>query len=204
MGAYEYMRLLWRRKQTDTMRYIQRMRTWHYRQLKAVHRVSKPSRPDNARMLGYRAKPGYCIFRSRVRRGAFVRPVAKGQTMGKPRNMGVHEQKLHHSNQAIAEKRAGKYCGGLRVLNSYWVGEDGVYKYYEVIFVDPAHTCIRNDPKINWIVNSVHKRRECRGLTSATKRSRGLGKGINYTKTMGGSRRGNWKRRNTIQVHRYR
>merc|ERR1719433_1732935 len=35
-------------------------------------------------MLGYKAKQGYVIYRARVRRGCFVRHVAKGQTMGKP------------------------------------------------------------------------------------------------------------------------
>jgi hypothetical protein len=25
------------------------------------------------------------------------------------------------------------------VLNSYWINQDGVYKYYEVILVDPNH-----------------------------------------------------------------
>ncbi|XP_075260272.1 large ribosomal subunit protein eL15-like [Convolutriloba macropyga] len=204
MGAAEYQKMLWRKKQSDTMRYILRMRAWHYRQLKAVHRVPHPSRPDKARMLGYKAKQGFVIYRARVRRGGFVRHVAKGQTMGKPTNQGVHELKLAKSHQAIAEKRAGKYAGALRILNSYWVGSDGTYKYFEVIMIDPMHPAVRKDPKINWIVSAKHKHRECRGLTSASKKSRGLGKGIGYAKTIGGSRRGNWKRRNTLQMHRYR
>ena len=45
----------------------------------------------------------------------------------------------------------GRKIGSLRVLNSYWVGEDSTYKYYEVIMVDPAHTAIRRDPRIQWI-----------------------------------------------------
>merc|ERR1712107_795756 len=69
---------------------------------------------------------------------------------------------------------------GLRVLNSYWVGQDSTYKYFEVIMVDVAHKCIRRDPKVNWIVNAVHKHRELRGLTAAGKRSRGLGHGRRY------------------------
>ena len=43
------------------------------------------------------------------------------------------------------------------MLNSYWVNQDGVYKYYEVILVDPQHKAIRKDPRINWIVKAVHK-----------------------------------------------
>jgi len=53
--------------------------------------------------------------------------------------------------------------GSLRVLNSYWVAEDGTHKYYEVICVDPMHNAIRNDARINWICNPVHKHREMKG-----------------------------------------
>jgi large subunit ribosomal protein L15e len=28
------------------------------------------------------------------------------------------------------------------VLNSYWINQDGVYKYYEVILVDPNHKAV--------------------------------------------------------------
>ena len=48
----------------------------------------------------------------------------------------------------LTEERVGRKIGSLRVLNSYWVGEDSTYKYYEVIMVDPAHTAIRRDPRI--------------------------------------------------------
>merc|ERR1712210_97347 len=63
-----------------------------------------------------------------------------------------------------AEERVGRHCGSLRVMNSYWVGEDSTYKYFEVILVDPNHNAIRNNPKTQWITKSVHKHREMRGL----------------------------------------
>ena len=37
------------------------------------------------------------------------------------------------------QERVGRRCGGLRVLNSYWVAQDSSYKYYEVILIDPSH-----------------------------------------------------------------
>nr|GMC84402.1 60S ribosomal protein L15-like [Ipomoea batatas] len=77
--------------------------------------------------------------------------------------------KFQRSKHSVAEERAGRKLGGLRVLNSYWINEDSTYKYYEVILVDPAHAAIRNDPRINWLCNPVHKHRELRGLTSARK-----------------------------------
>ena len=58
MGAYKYMQELWRKKQSDVMRFLMRVRTWQLRQLSAIHRASRPLRPDKARRLGYRAKQG--------------------------------------------------------------------------------------------------------------------------------------------------
>lgn len=51
----------------------------------------------------------------------------------------------------MAEERVGRRVAALKVLNSYWVGQDGSHKFYEVICVDPNHKRIRNDAKINWI-----------------------------------------------------
>ena len=53
-------------------------RCWEYRQLNVIHRASRPSRPDKARRLGYKAKQGYVIYRVRVRRGNRKKPVPKG------------------------------------------------------------------------------------------------------------------------------
>jgi len=62
----------------------------------------------------------------------------------------------------------------MEVLNSYWVGEDGKYHFYEVILVDPMHPSIMNDPKINWVSSRTSKRRVLRGKTSAGQKGRGL------------------------------
>merc|ERR1711944_82669 len=204
MGAYKYMQELYRKKQSDVMRFLLRVRCWQYRQLSTIHRASRPTRPDKARRLGYRAKQGYVIYRIRIRRGGRKRPVPKGATYGKPVNQGVNSLKNQRSHQAIAEERVGRKCKSLRVLNSYWVAQDSSYKFYEVICVDIFHKAIRRDAKINWICNSVHKHREMRGLTSANKKSRGLGKGHKYNMTIGGSRRAQWKRNNRLSLRRKR
>ena len=82
--------------------------------------------------------------------------------------------------------------------------QDSTYKYFEIILVDQAHTAIRNDPRINWICNAVHKHRELRGLTSAGKKYRGLrGRGHLYHKARP-SKRGTWKRNNSLSLRRYR
>ena len=49
---------LYRKKQSDVMRYLLRIRCWQYRQLAKVHRVPRSTRPDKARRLGYKNKQG--------------------------------------------------------------------------------------------------------------------------------------------------
>ncbi|ESR44737.1 hypothetical protein CICLE_v10002413mg [Citrus x clementina] len=146
MGAYKYVSELWRKKQSDVMRFLQRVRCWEYRQHPSIVRVTRPTRPDKARRLGYKAKQGYVVYRVRVRRGGRKRPVPKGIVYGKPTNQGVTQLKFQRSKRSVAEERAGRKLGGLKVLNSYWINEDSTYKYFEVILVDAAHNAIRNDP----------------------------------------------------------
>jgi len=205
MGAYKYMTELYRKKQSDVLRYLLRVRCWQYRQLTKVHRCPRSTRPDKARRLGYKNKQGYVIYRIAMRRGGRKRPVAKGCPYGKPKTSGaVKQQKPERNLQSIAEERVGRSLKGLRVLNSYWVGADSTYKYFEVILIDIAHKAIKRDPKINWMVAAVQKHRELRGLTGAGKRSRGIGKGRCFNQTTGGSRRATWLRRNSLKLRRKR
>ncbi|KAF5021987.1 hypothetical protein F66182_5944 [Fusarium sp. NRRL 66182] len=203
MGALKYVEELQKKKQSDVVAFLLRVRCWELRQLNVIHRASRPSRLDKARRLGYKAKQGYVIYRVRVRRGGRKRPAPKGATYGKPTNQGINQLKYQRSLKATAEERVGRRCANLRVLNSYWINQDSTYKYYEVILVDPQHKAIRIDPRINWIVNPVHKHRESRGLTATGKKSRGLNKGHRYNKTKAG-RRKTWKRHNTLSLWRYR
>jgi len=99
------MQELYRKKQSDVMRYLLRIRVWQYRQLTKLHRSPRPTRPDKARRLGYRAKQGFVIYRIRVRRGGRKRPVPKGCTYGKPKSHGVNQLKPYRGLQSIAEVR---------------------------------------------------------------------------------------------------
>ncbi len=90
MGAYKYLEELWRKKQSDVMRFIMRIRTWEYRQLPVIHRCTRPSRPEKARKLGYKAKQGYIVYRTKVRRCGRKRPVKKGIVYGKPSSVGIN------------------------------------------------------------------------------------------------------------------
>jgi large subunit ribosomal protein L15e len=204
MGAYKYLEELWKRKQSDVLRFLLRVRCWEFRQLPGIVRLTGPSRPDKARRMGYKAKQGYVVYRVRVRRGGRKKPVHKGIVYGKPVNQGITQLKPTRNLRSVAEERAGRKLGGLRVLNSYWVNEDSTYKYFEVILVDIAHKAIRDDARINWIVEPVHKHRELRGLTSAGKKFRGLRHKGHATNKLRPSRRATWKRNNRISLKRYR
>nr|KAF6492924.1 ribosomal protein L15 [Molossus molossus] len=106
--------------------------------------------------------------------------------------------------RSVAEEQPGHHCGTLRVLNSYWVGKDSTYKLFEAILIDPFHKAIRRNPDTQWIIKPVHKHREMRGLTSAGRKSCGLGKGHKFHHTIDGSRPAAWRRRNTLLLHYYR
>ena len=204
MGAYSYLRQLWTKKQSDVMRFLLRIRCWEYRQLPELVRLTHPTRPDKARLMGYKAKQGYSIFRIRIRRGGRRKVADKNRVYGKNRTHHIYKLTPKLNLQSLAEQKAGAALQSLRLLNSYWVNQDGVYKYYECIFVDPNHPAIQHDPKINWICDAVHRRREARGLTGAGRKHRALnGKGHGYRK-MRPSRYSDWKARNIMKLHRFR
>lgn len=159
-------------KESPELLQLMRERLPKWRRGASVKRIERPLRIDRARALGYKAKQGFVIARARIRRGGLhkIRPKA-GR---KPKAMGVVKFSPGKSLQWIAEERAAKKFPNLEVLNSYYVWEDGISKYYEVILVDPNHPVIKNDPTINWICEKHHRGRVFRGLTSAGKRARGL------------------------------
>jgi large subunit ribosomal protein L15e len=77
----------------------------------------------------------------------------------------------------------------MEVLNSYWVGEDGKHKWYEVILVDPNHPSIMSDKELGWISKGPHRGRAEHGKTSAGRKGRGMSrKGIGTEKTRPGIR----------------
>ncbi len=101
-------------------------------------RIEHPTRLDKARKLGYKAKQGFVVARTRVRRGGLrkLRP----RSGRRPKRMGVAKFKAGKSIRLIAEERTAKKFPNLEVLNSYWVGEDGKHKWFEVILVDPQQS----------------------------------------------------------------
>ncbi|OGS45685.1 MAG: 50S ribosomal protein L15e [Euryarchaeota archaeon RBG_16_67_27] len=169
---YGYVKQAWKNPHVGVVEETHWARMVAWRRGPAVLRIERPTRIDRARELGYRAKQGYVVVRIRVRRGGRRKPHPMGGR--KPKRRGLLKITMAKSIQRIGEERAAKRFPNLEVLNSYWVGEDGTHKYYEVILVDPQHPVIRSDPKINWICTPGHRGRAFRGLTSAGKKGRGL------------------------------
>jgi LSU ribosomal protein L15E len=66
--------------------------------------------------------------------------------------MGVYGITLWKSWQQVAEERAARRYPNLEVLGSYWVADDGMYRYFEVIMIDPAAPTVKGDPDYAGIV----------------------------------------------------
>ncbi|HLN45569.1 MAG: 50S ribosomal protein L15e [Chloroflexota bacterium] len=170
--AYKYIAEEWAKPEKSFVEELMRQRLIEWRKQQTVTRIERPTRLDKARKLGYKAKQGFVIARTKVRRGGLrkIRPKAGRR----PKRMGVNKFKPAKSLRLIAEERTARKFPNLEVLNSYWVGEDGRSKWFEVILVDRSSPSIKNDKDINWITEKQHKRRVYRSLTSAGKKIRSL------------------------------
>ena len=155
-----------------TMRSVMQERKMLWRRQPPIVRVEYPTRIDQARGYGYKAKQGFAIARVRIRKGALhkIRP-RRGR---RPKRMGVNKITAEKSNQRIAEERVQKKFPNMEILGSYWVYEDGQNKWFEIVLVDPSHPVIQNDKKLSWLTRPANRSRAIRGLTPEGKRSRGL------------------------------
>ena len=138
----------------------------------AIVRIEKPTNIARAHKLGYKAKKGFVMARVRIRKGSGLH--RRPHSGRRPKRMGVRKLTRKKNIQTMAEVRANEKFPNCEVLNSYWIGEDGKYKYFEIILVDISAPEIQADREINWICSNKHKQRAVRGLTSAGKKARGL------------------------------
>ncbi len=167
MGVYQHIRELWKKPRSNFIE-LMKQRFIEWRREPATVRIERPTRLDRARSLGYKAKPGIIIVRQRVLRGGRMRPkIRKGR---RPKAMR-RKKIVAKSYQWICEERAARKYPNYEVLNSYFVGKDGKYIWYEVILVETSHPAIKADKNLSWITSNKHKGRVFRGLTSAAKKS---------------------------------
>jgi large subunit ribosomal protein L15e len=175
MGMYKYLKKHFR---SEEYKKIMKEKLISWRKQPVLLRIDRPTRLDRARSLGYKAKQGFVLVRFRIKKGARKRETPSGGR--KPLRSGKKQMTPGMNHQHISVLRVAKKFPNLEVLNSYYVADDGRSKWFEVILVDPNNPAIKNDPKFKWI--SKQKRRVYRGLTSAGKKSRGLGKGKGFEK----------------------
>ncbi|MBT3835708.1 50S ribosomal protein L15e [Candidatus Woesearchaeota archaeon] len=172
MGIYIKIREIWK-KPKEGLGPIWRERLLAWRKEDSTVRIERPTRLDRARSLGYKAKQGIIVVRQRVPRGGHTRPqIKKGR---RPKRYGTRLN-LSKNYQQIAEERAQKKFVNLTVLNSYWVMEDGIYYWYEIIMVDPKHPVIKSDKNLQWLQSKRSGSRVFHGKTSSGKKGRGMRK----------------------------
>jgi large subunit ribosomal protein L15e len=170
---YKYIQNLWKNpKKNLGATYKEHLISW--RKEPAFVRIARPTRIDRARRLGYRAKQGIIVVRARVQKGVTKRPAITHAR--RPKRHVMLKLPVRKSKQRIAEERANREYKNMEVLNSYWVGDDSKHEWFEVIMVDPNHSRIFKDKKLNFMCRKVNTGRAHRGLTSSGKKSRGLRK----------------------------
>lgn len=128
----KYMAKLWK-SPAKNLGEIQKQRLVEWRKESVVTRIEKPTRIDRARSLGYKAKQGFCVARVRVGKGMRKRPKPSGGRGPKKAGRFFPPGK---SKQAIGEEKVARKFPNMEVLASYYVGEDGNFKWYEAVLVD--------------------------------------------------------------------
>lgn len=141
MSAYKYMAEAWRKTSSSYVKELMRTEAIKWRSEPTVHRIEAPTRLDRARRLGYRAKQGFVVVRVRVRKGGARKP--RPVSGRRQKAMGVVKYTRAKSLKEIAEGRAAKKFPNLKVLNSYWVWEDGKSTWFEVILLDLNHPAVK-------------------------------------------------------------
>ncbi|MBQ0106920.1 MAG: 50S ribosomal protein L15e [Methanocorpusculum sp.] len=168
-SMYGYVRDAWKKPAASGVKKLlwERMQTW--RKQGAVVRIERPTRIDRAHALGYKAKQGIIVVRSAIRRGG--RRKSRYIRGRRTNRMSMRKATPGKNLRTIAEERAQNRYPNMEVLNSYWVGQDGHHKYFEVILVDRASPSVLADKDLAWVADT--RGRVYRGKTSAGKKGRG-------------------------------
>lgn len=156
MGMYKHIKETFKKEFKDRDD-VYRKRLSRWKKEGSMVREERPTNLSRARTLGYKAKQGYAIIRVKISRGQRKRPAPSG---GRKPGKNIRYLSPGKSLQHIAEQRAARRYRNMEVLNSYWIGEDGQRKYFEIIMVDP-----------NLVKIDVSRSRAFRGLTSSARKS---------------------------------
>ncbi|RMD72483.1 MAG: 50S ribosomal protein L15e, partial [Cyanobacteria bacterium J149] len=140
--------------------YRERVSLW--RKEGSVVQTEKPYNLPSARKYGYKAAKGFVVVRVKIKKGKRKRPKPTG---GRSARHNYRYTPPKASHQSIAERRANRKYMNCEVLGSYLIGEDGQYKFFEVILAD-------RDKKTSAVPATKRRGRAFRGLTSAGRKGR--------------------------------
>lgn len=137
---YRQISKTWRSNMKESSQLL-RSRAIQWRRGATVVRLSRPTRLDRARALGYKAKQGFVIVRIKVTRGGMrqKRPVSGRR----PKHMGVLKIKGHFSSQDTANRRVVEKYPNTKLIGSYPVYQDGRFIWYEVVLADVNHPSLK-------------------------------------------------------------
>lgn len=161
MGAYKYIQKSIqnaRRERNDAYR----ARLVEWRKKGTVVRTDNPLNIPSARRVGYKATKGIFAVRVKMGKGLRKRPKPSG---GRSSRHSYRYTQPSASHQMIAEQKANRKYRNCEVLGSYLLGDDGQYKYFEVILAD-------RDKESSKSSATTRKGRAFRGLTSAGQKAR--------------------------------
>jgi len=112
----------------------------------AIHRINRPSRLDRARRLGYKAKQGIIVIRTRVGRGGMRKQ--RPRAGRRQKHSGVVRIKQAMNMRIVAERRVNERYPNMEIIGSYFLYKDGKHSWYEVILADPNHPSVSNDKEM--------------------------------------------------------
>lgn len=133
MGAFKYIRENERLINSNKSRRLEIIKEVTNAPL--IVRVDRPTKLARAKILGYKNKKGFVVVRIRVAKGGYRRP--RPNHARKPSKTGIYIN-LAKSKQIIAEERVSKTYKNLIVVGSYFLTENGQYKWFEVLMKDPV------------------------------------------------------------------
>ena len=115
-----------------------------------VVRLAHPTRLDRARALGFRAKQGFVVVRVRIARGGIriKRPVAGRRS----KHLGVLRIKGELPEAGVVAGRVKERYPNMKVLGSYFLIEDGRYRWFEAVLMDTSHPSVRGDRELRQLV----------------------------------------------------
>ena len=160
-GLYQHIRNTWKVRKSGARSFM-KINMVKWREEPRFKKIDKPTKLSNARALGYKAKKGFVLVRTKIARGGRRRPLY-GRGGRKPSKTGLVSYTTEKSLRKIADQRVQKKYPNLEVLGSYYLCEDGISKWFEVILVDSNNPEIKKDKHMKWITEKQHRRRVLRG-----------------------------------------